>query len=225
MSLQNRLSKSLLSCALFGLALASPFHAQGVEKIVDGFQQNSNGRFPDNWKTYPFHKRKAKKVYRIEQEGSTKFLRAVDEKDISVTIFHGFKWDVNRYPYLKFRWRAQHLPKVEPNGNYPVNDHACGVYVGFGRSSALKYVWSSELRRGSYWAKKPGKFVIVSAEYGPKAVGQWQSVTVDVPTDHQRYLGKPISKKPSGIAILTDGNNSHQKAACDYGDFRISDKP
>jgi hypothetical protein len=197
----------------------------GEEQSVDGFQESSVGDFPSSWKTYPFQGGKAKRVYKIEQEGSSKFLRAVDDEQLSVTILRRFSWDIKKYPYLKFRWRAQTLPQVATGGPRPVNDHACGVYVVFGWTSGLKYVWSSSMPKGESWAKVPGKFVIISKEFGPGQIGNWNSVTANVPEDTQKYLGKPLLKDPTGIALLTDGDNSHQKAACDYADFKISDKP
>lgn len=223
--LRNRLPGLLVGGGLIFFWFLPILSISGADLPIDGFSQDVVGEFPQHWRTYPFQMGKAKRVYKIAEEGGRKFLRAVDEERLSVTIFRGFKWDLQKYPYLKFRWRAQQLPKVATGEKRPVNDHACGVYVGFGRSSALKYVWSSAMAEGSYWAKDPGSFVIISAQYGPSRVGQWNSVTVNVPVDYEKYLSKPVSKNPSGIAVLTDGDNSKQTAACDYADFRVSDQP
>lgn len=216
------LSRYFLFC---GLILAASSWAGAAEQSLDGFSQGSVGEFPPGWKTYPFQMGKAKQVYKIEQEGNSKFLRAVDEEQLSVTIVKPVDWDVKKYPYFKFRWRAQQIPKVATGGKRPVNDHGCGVYVAFGRSSGMKYVWSSAMAEGSYWTKDPGNFVIISSQYGPGGVGQWQNETVNVPADYEKYLGKPLEKNPNGIAILTDADNSKQNAACDYSDFRVSDQP
>ena len=197
----------------------------GDELAVDGFQDGAVGEFPSSWKTYPFQGGKAKRVYKIDQENGARFLRAVDDDQLSITILRRFPWDVKKYPYLKFRWRAQKLPEVSSGGSRPVNDHACGVYVAFSWTSGLKYVWSSSMPSGESWAKDPGKFVIISKEFGPGQAGKWVTVTVNVAEDTLKYLGKAISKDPTGIALLTDGDNSKQKVACDYADFRISDKP
>lgn len=198
----------------------------GAEELsVDGFAESVPGDFPINWKTYPLQMGKAKRVYRISQEGQEKFLRAVDEEFLSVTVFRDFEWDVDKFPYLKFRWRAQSMPKMAPGEWSSVDDHACGVFIGFGFASALKYVWSANFPVGSFWAKRPGKFVIVAKEFGESKAGQWQEVTVDVKADFERYFGKAFDKKPSGFAILSDGEGSRQKVACDYAAFRVSSRP
>ncbi len=216
---------SLPSAFLLTLLFLSPDPARGAEVPIDGFSQAKVGDFPGGWKTYPLQMGKAKRVYRVAQEDGEKFLRAEDAEYLSVTAFRSFDWDVEKYPYLKFRWRAQSLPKMPPGEWREVDDHACGVFVGFGFASALKYVWSSTFPAGSFWAKRPGKFVIVAREFGEGRAGQWQDVTVDVKGDFERYFGKPFAGKPSGLAVLSDGEGARQRVACDYAAFRVSDRP
>ena len=210
--------------ALLALCVVPDF-AIADSQSVDNFSNSSVGAFPEGWDTYPLQMGKAKKVYKIEQEGAKKFLRAVDEAQLSATIYHVFDWDLAKFPYLKFKWRAQKLPEAGMIDNHPVNDHACGVYVDFGRSRALKYVWSSAMQPDSYWAKKPGQFVVVAKEYGTAPAGQWHTVSVHVPADYKKYFDEAANKNPSGIGLLTDADNSKGSAACDYGDFEISNQP
>jgi hypothetical protein len=199
--------------------------AGGEEIQVDNLQNSSTGELPEDWKTYPFHKYKAKRVYKVSENAGRRYIQAVDDKDISVPIFKDFDWDIKKYPYLKFRWRAQKIPEGARETHPDTNDSACGVYVGFSRTSALKYVWSAALTPGSYWAKNPGKFSIISKEVGSEHLGRWRDVTVDVTKDYQMTFEKPLGKNPIGIGVMTDGNAVHKPAACDYADFRISSQP
>ena len=200
--------------------------AQAEQINVDGLAASTPGDFPKNWKTYPFHYGKAGRVYKVAEEGGRRIIRASDSEDISIPIAKDFNWDIEKYPYLKYRWRAQKLPAGSREDSGATNDSGCAVYVGFGRTSALKYVWSASLPPGSFWAKNPGKFVIISKESGTGSVGSWKEETVSVKEDYERYFGKPMGgKKPSGVGIMSDGNAVHQPAACDYADFRISTVP
>ncbi|MFO1463545.1 MAG: DUF3047 domain-containing protein [bacterium] len=212
----------ILGLGLLCLAVA-PSAAEDLN--VDGLVSSEVGSFPKNWKTYPFHYGKAEKVYKVAQDGGRRMLRAEDSEDISVPIFKDFNWDIAKYPYLKYRWRAQKIPAGSRETTSATNDSACAVYVGFGRTSALKYVWSASLTEGSYWAKNPGKFYIISKQTGSGSLGSWVDETVSVAEDYQKYFGRPLEKKPSGIGVMTDGNATHQPAACDYADFRISSTP
>jgi hypothetical protein len=206
-----------------GLLCGAALPAAAEEISVDGLASSEVGTFPKNWKTYPFHYGKAERVYQVAQEGGRRLLRASDSDDISVPIFKDFRWDVEKYPYLKFRWRAVQIPAGSRETSTATNDSACAVYVGFGRTSALKYVWSAALAEGSYWAKNPGKFYIISKQTGDP--GTWREESVSVTEDYQKYFGKPLEKRPSGIGVMTDGNATHQPAACDYAEFRISTSP
>lgn len=203
--------------------LETPIWAEEVQ--VDQLSESAVGGFPKGWKTYPFHSGKAHRVYQVQAEGAQKFIQARDSEDISVPIFKDFDWDLTKHPYLKFRWRAQQLPAGAKENSRATNDSACGVYVGFGRASALKYVWSTTLPVGSFWEKDPGKFMIIAKASGPGSIGAWQNVTVNVLDDFREYFKKDEIKTPSGIGVMTDGNAMHQAAACDYSDFRISTTP
>lgn len=215
---------------LFGIVfLAGVFwfsqHCPAEEIIVDNLPQSQLGQFPLDWKNFPFQKNRTRRVYIVSENSGHKYIQAVDKKNISVPIFKDFNWDIQKYPYLKFKWRARILPEGAKEAHPDTNDSACGVYVGFSRTHALKYVWSTLLTPGSYWAKDPAKFYIISLEMGPKHLNQWQEVTVNVPQDYQRYFQRPLEKNPIGIGLLTDGNAVKKPAACDYTDFRISDQP
>jgi len=211
----------LVAFAVFSIAPIAIAETLGVDDLA----QSQLGAFPKDWKTYPFHYGKAERVYHVASEQGRNFIRAADSEDISVPIFKDFDWDIDKFPYLKFRWRAQKLPVGSREDSYATNDSACAVYVGFGRSSALKYVWSYSLPVGSYWAKEPGKFYIISKRMGSASLGRWEDETISVKDDYPKYFGRAMTKRPSGIGIMTDGNAMHQPAACDYADFRISSVP
>ena len=203
----------------------SPFGLGAEQVRVDNLPESQVGRFPKDWKTYPFQKNKTRRVYKVKENSGKKYIEAIDKKFYSVAIFKDFNWDIKKYPYLKFQWRAQMLPTGAKEVDYKRNDSACGVYVGFSRSRALKYVWSDGLSPESFWAKNPGKFAIISKEMGPKNLGKWRSVTLNIPKDYQRYFEKPVSKNPIGIGVMSDGNAVKKPVACDYTDFVVSSTP
>lgn len=214
-----------ISVAFFIAIFLFPFILSAEEIRVDNLPESSVGSFPKDWKTYPFQKNKTRRVYRVKENTGHKYIEALDEKFYSVPIFKDFNWDIKKYPYIKFKWRAQQLPTGAKEVGPETNDSGCGVYIGFSRTRALKYVWSDGLTPESFWAKNPGKFAIISKEMGPTHLGKWQSVTVDIPKDYQHYFEKPLDKNPIGIGIMSDGNAVKKTAACDYTDFYISSTP
>ena len=157
---------------MFFLILWLLFFSSGVEaetKIIEDFNRYPVDAFP-KWEAYPFQKGKAKSIYKIKEEAANQYLAALDDKDLSAPIFKNFNWDLNQYPYLKFRWRAQKLPPGASETSRATNDSACGVYVGFGSrfsGVAMKYVWSSTAPVGNVWEKDKGKFYIIVKQSRP----------------------------------------------------------
>lgn len=219
----------LASILAAGLALLSASTAMIAEEgisyfTLDEFESSRVGQFPRRWRTWPFQRGEAEKVYRVAEEGGRRFIKAYDDHDASQQIFFNFDWPLHNMPNLTWRWRATMLPAGADESNDTMNDSACGVYVVIGRYSghAIKYVWSTALSPGSVVTRRGGKLKIKVLDSGNARTGSWAGHTVDVSTDYKALFGRPLDKNPSGIGILTDGNAVHRPAGCDYSDFVIS---
>ena len=196
-------------------------------RIVEDFGRYKPGQFPTYFKTWPFQRGDAKGVYRVAAEDGKKYLAAFDDKDLSEQVFREFDWNLDAFPHFKWKWRARILPKGAAENNGATNDSACGVYIIFGKTSgtALKFTWSTLLPAGTVFEKKPGEMVIKVLESGPKNLNQWRQQSVNVPEVYATLLKHKIKRRPTGFALLTDGNATHTPAACDYADFKVSAGP
>lgn len=211
----------ILLVAISALAASSLF---AQDKIgITSFSSDAVGDFPKGWRTWPGQGGPAKEVYHVQEEGGNKYLAADDGKDHSVQTFKGPAWMVNDYPIVSWRWRAQALPKGANESSGATNDSACGVYVMFSqfKQYGLKYVWSSTLPAGTITAKTPGKMYFVVLDSGAGNVGKWRSHKVNVLEDYKKAFGQepPKDLQSQGVGILTDGNATHSRGACDYDDF------
>lgn len=191
-------------------------------RIIEDFSDDLPGRFPKSFRTWPFERDKASRVYRVLAENGNNYLAAYDAEDISIQIFRKFSWEGRRYPIFTWRWRAKVLPRGANELNPAVNDSACGVYVVFGGYSgkSVKYVWSRAVPVGAEIPKRKGKSFSVVKSSG-EATG-WQTVSVDVVEDYRRLFHEDPKQNPIGFGLLTDGNATHSLSACDYDDFQIS---
>ena len=218
----------LIAALALGTLYTTTGSTQDTKQIrIDGLESARVGKFPSNWRTWPFKRGKTAEIYHVDEEGDTRFIRARDDKDYSLQALRDFNWPIDRYPYLSWRWRARELPVGAREDDDEKNDSACGVYIIFGRYSghAMKYVWSSELPIGKEVSRLEGKLKIKILESGKIHINGWRQETVNVPSDYRALFGKELKKNPSGIAILTDANATHTSAACDYTDFTISKEP
>ena len=155
-----------------------------------------------------------------------RFIRAHDEWNLSKQICLNFNWEVNKRPWLSWSWRATSLPAGGDESKSDTNDSACGIYVVVGRyqGHAIKYVWSSTLPAGRVVSRRGGKLKIKVMDSGPAKRGQWVSHSVNVMEDYKALFGRELDRDPSGIGILTDGNDIGVTSGCDYADFAISGK-
>jgi hypothetical protein len=209
----------------FILLLPCAFSQDRPQKLViEDFSNQELEKFPQGFNTYPFQHNKAKKVYSVQADGNNRFLNAKTE-ELGVVIFKKFPWDLKKTPYLSWRWRAQSLPRNAAENKPKLNDSSCAVYIIFGGfgGKVIKYVWSSSLPIGTIVEDSPRSFYIV-AESGEGKEKQWQEVKVNANDDFQYIFSSEPKKNPVGIAILTDGDQTHSLSSCDYDDFAISEK-
>lgn len=199
------------------------FAFNGRSIVLEDFNGYSVGKFPSDWRTWPFQRGKAMKVYSVKEENGNKYLSAYDNADISVQILKNVNWKIENDPALSFKWRAKILPKDANETNPATNDSACGVYVVFSkaRQEMMKFVWSTAAPVGTAYEKVAGKAFIIVKESGSTNLNKWQTVRINVPEEYHKYFKRGLDKSPVAIAILTDGNATHSTAACDYDDFKI----
>src|SRR5262245_28587929 len=111
------------------LPLGAELLETAPQLVVDSLSEGvPPGEFPAWWKTYPFQKGKAKVVYKVQEENGKRFIRAQDDKDISIPIFKDFGWKLKDYPVLQWNWRALQMPQGAREDDRATNDSACGVY-------------------------------------------------------------------------------------------------
>jgi hypothetical protein len=216
------MTKTIMTVIIALTAISAGAVAQ--DKIgITSFSSDAVDSFPKGWRTWPGFGDKAHEVYHVKEDGGNKYLSADDSKDYSAQTFRGPAWIVNDYPIVSWRWRAQALPKAGNESSGATNDSACGVYILFSqfKQYGLKYVWSSTLPAGTITAKTPGKMYFVVLDSGAGNVGKWRSHKVNILEDYKKAFGAepPKDLQSQGIGILTDGNATHSRAACDYDDF------
>ncbi|MFE8070352.1 DUF3047 domain-containing protein [Marinobacteraceae bacterium S3BR75-40.1] len=87
--------------------------------------------------------------------------------------------------------------------------------------TALNYIWASSLPQGE---SVPNPFTedtrMIAVNSGNKNVGDWMELKRDIVADYRRVFGTappPIV----GIAVMSDGDNTRERATAWYGDLRL----
>jgi hypothetical protein len=186
------------------------------------FAGDEVGKFPSGWQALEMTH--AAKVYSVQAEGDKKFLRA-NSKGMGVQIGFSKNWVLRHYPILQWQWRAIYFPTGTNERERSGNDSVVGLYVVFGNHwpliKAIKYIWSDTLPVGISFPSPHNKGTrIVVVRSGRAQAGTWVQERRDVFSDYLQFYGEgeknPVS---SGLAILTDSDNTNSHAIGDYIEF------
>ena len=184
--------------------------------------------------------------YTLVRDGGRTVVRA--EADGSASgLVRRFSLDAERFPVLAWRWKAENVLEDGDIRRKGGDDYPARVYVTFDYDPAdlsfgdrLKYRALRALgyddvpvRALSYvWANQPGETEIVPNAYtdwvqmvpvesGPANTGRWRAERRDLVRDYRAAFGED-PPAISGVAIMTDGDNTGGRATAYFGDIRLT---
>jgi hypothetical protein len=192
--------------------------------LLEDWSEGQVGGIPPQWRSRQDEKDR-RRPYAIREEGGGRYL-AADDRGESVALGKEIRWNMRKYPYLSFRWRARRLPPGGDERLGSTNDSAAGVTVVFRLKFevipvSVKYVWSSTLPVGAAVRREGiGKPWVVVADSGEDGLGKWKSHVFNVYETYRMTFGGEPPEDTVGIAILTDANATLSAASADYGEIR-----
>ena len=129
-----------------------------------------------------------------------------------------FKKEGDDYParvYITFEYDHSQVGYFE-RAKFELLKLAYGEYPPVG---AINYIWESHAPTGTVVPNPYTDQVrMIVVESGQEKVGQWVTEERNVYEDYQMAFGEP-PPKISGIAIMTDTDNTGESAVAYYGDI------
>jgi hypothetical protein len=189
--------------------------------VLEDFEGYEIGEFPPDWDAKKDDK---KHVYVVREENGNKYLAADDNGESNI-IAKKIRWNLDKYPYLSFKWRARAIPKGADERYGESVDSGAGLYVTYKKTMifiphSVKFVWSSTQPLGAAMRRSgTGKPWMVVAESGEENVGEWRTYVYDLREIWKQTFKGKTPNKPLGIGILSDSNDTKDKAYCDYDDI------
>jgi len=203
-------------------ALICPVLLRAADSRVD------IGRFSHNdlagWEAKSFQ---GETKYSLSDDKVGRVLRA-DSHGTASGMFREIKVNLAQTPILNWSWRTSQVlknidEKAKEGDDYPVRIYV--VFSGglfFWKTRAISYVWSSSQPVGSAWKNAyTDNARMIAIESGKEKVGQWVSEKRDVLADFRLQFGEDV-EFADAIAVMTDTDNSGQKATGWYGDIWFS---
>lgn len=203
---------------------------------------------PDGWRLLTFKKIERHTQYEVVTDQSVAVVKAVSEASASgltkaVTI------DPREYPIVRWRWKIENmLQKSDVNrkegDDYPARLYITFAYepdkVSFGKKlkykagqalfgdipiAALNYIWDSKSPMGTVVDNAFTSFAkMIVVESGARRVGSWVEEERNVYEDYRSAFGEE-PPAINGIAIMTDTDNTKERAVAYYGDIEFVRAP
>ncbi|MDH4164244.1 MAG: DUF3047 domain-containing protein [Nitrospirota bacterium] len=197
--------RCVLVVALF---VASSAAAATIEAL-DGSKLNSDGS-PAEWRIKV--KSGTPKVVKMSDGNTTAI--CLDSVDSSFSLQRDMDLDINKYPFVTFRWRADVLPPKGDLRNSSTDDQAAQMVVAFGGRYAIDYIWDTNAPIGT-----EGEFsvpLVVTAKILVVAnktnkLKEWMEVTRNLKDDFRRLFGKDPGDI-SGLRFQVNSQHTSSRA-------------
>ena len=185
--------------------------------------------FNDNDLTkFKSHSIKKKTNYSIIKENGESYLKAEAEGQAS-GLGREIKVDLNKTPFLNITWKVeQGIPGIKENSKKG-HDFAARVSVikEIGslpwQKKAMNYVFSSNEKTNSHWMGPYRKQIIdyVASSLVDSKENSWVTVKLNVKEHFKKFLYLDLVEI-DGVAIMTDTDNTKQKAVSYYKNIYFS---
>lgn len=225
---------------LTSLAAALP----GPPLVIGAFSAMSPGGAVAGWEPMRLGGADAS-TYALVRDGGTVVVRGHAD-DSASGLVRRIRVDLAEHPTLSWRWKVDGViargdvsrrdgddypARIYVTFDYPASRLSFGDRVKYRALRALGYRNIPTRALNYIWANKPGETRIVPNPYtdwvqmvpvesGPANAGRWRSVRRNVAADYRAAFGEE-PPAITGIAIMTDADNTGASATAYYGDITM----
>ena len=220
--------------------------AQNTPVLAVGkFSANEPGAsLPDGWKPLTFKKIPKLTTYELVKDGTQVVVKAVSDSSAS-GLTKEVRIDPKEFSIVRWRWKVENLLQKSDATRKDGDDYPARLYitfeydpdkVSFGKKlkykagqalfgdipiGAISYVWETKAPVGAIIDNAYTDFVkMVVVESGPGQVGRWVDESRNIYEDYKKAFGEepPVI---NGIAIMSDTDNTKERAVAYYGDIEF----
>lgn len=220
-------------------------HADSPAIVEVGIFSGStaDGPWPDGWKPLTFPKIPRHTTYSLVRDGEQIVVKAASQASSS-GLTREVQIDPKEYPIIQWHWKVSNILKAGDVKKKAGDDYPARIYVTFqydgakvglldkakyeaaklmyGRYpplGAINYIWESGAPVGT---AVPNPFTdqvhMIAVESGPSKLNTWVTEERNVYDDYKRVFGEE-PPMISGVAIMTDTDNTGESATAYYGDI------
>ena len=233
--------------------LLAPFwkvHSQSQAIIEAGkFSAEPPGNsLPAGWKPLTFKKIEKHTSYTLVKEGDAVVVKA-DAQASASGLTREIKINPKEYPIVQWRWKVENILKKGDVRRKEGDDYPARLYIAFEYDpgklgffekakygmakllygqypplGAIDYIWESNAPVGTVVPNPyTDRVFMIVVESGTTNLHQWITEERNVYEDYEKAFGKS-PPMISGVAIMTDTDNTGESATAYYGDIFFKKK-
>ena len=197
---------------------------------------------PEGWKPLTFKKIPKLTTYELVKDGPHVVVKAVSDSSAS-GLTKEVRIDPKEFPIIRWRWKVDNLVQKSDATRKDGDDYPARLYitfeydpdkVSFGKKlkykagkalfgdipiGAINYVWETKAPVGAILDNAYTDFVkMVVVESGPTRIGLWVDESRNIYEDYKKAFGED-PPMINGIAIMSDTDNTKERATAYYGDI------
>jgi hypothetical protein len=197
---------------------------------------------PSGWEPLYFKKISAHTVYSLIKDADVTVVKAVSDAAAS-GLMRKITIDPKQHPVIEWRWKVDNVIQNSDVRRKDGDDYAARVYItfayepekaGLGRKvkyqtarvlfgevpiGTISYIWENKAEKDTLAPNPYTDFVrMIVVRNGASPRGVWLTERRNVYEDYKRAFGEepPLI---SGIAIMTDSDNTGESVTAYYGDI------
>jgi hypothetical protein len=204
---------------------------------------------PAGWKPLTFKNVPKATQYQLVKDGETVVVKAVSEAAASGLIKE-VRIDPNEYPIVQWRWKVANVLQKGDVTKKSGDDYAARLYITFEYDPeraglfekakyraakaifgpdvpfrALNYIWESKAAKGSIIPNPYTDWtMMVVVQSGRDSLNRWITEERNLAEDFKKAFKEP-PLVVSGVAIMTDTDNTQEQATAYYGDITFRKAP
>lgn len=232
------------------VVLLVPSAAMATSKLVVGhFSSLPLGQTtPPGWEVLSFKKVPRHSRYTLIRDGDTTVIKAVSQAAAS-GLLRRISIDPGEYPLVQWRWRIEKLIKKSDIHSRRGDDYPARLYITFQYeadklgfikrmqyraarlllgdipAAAINYVWANKAPVGTITVNAYTGFTqMIVVNSGKAQLGKWVTLRRNIYQDYLQAFGTP-PPLINGVAIMTDSDDTGERATAYYGDITFSKAP
>jgi hypothetical protein len=200
---------------------------------------------PTHWKPLSFKKIEKHSSYSLVRDDHEVVIKAVAESSASGLV-REIQINPKEYPTIEWRWKVMNTLKKGDVSRKEGDDYPARLYITFEYDAsqlgffekakyeayrlvygqyppigAINYIWESNAPKGTMVPNPyTARVMMIVVESGEEKLNQWVSEVHNIYEDYKKAFGQE-PPMISGVAIMTDTDNTGESATAYYGDIQF----